>query len=52
MKEETAQKHCENHLTICCASTWSEESRLCYKCDKCGSDVTMEIIFLYQALTT
>lgn len=39
----------KDHKTLCCKSTWTVKGRANYICDKCGKDVTMEIIYLVDA---
>jgi hypothetical protein len=36
--------------TMCCKSTWHRKSRANYRCNKCGGDVTLEIVLLVQAV--
>jgi hypothetical protein len=36
--------------TICCKAKWYRKSRANFRCEKCDKDVTLEIMFLYQAL--
>ena len=36
--------------TMCCKSTWHVKSRANFRCDKCGKDVTLEIVLLAQAV--
>lgn len=30
--------------TMCCESTWHRKSRANFRCDKCDTDVTLEIV--------
>lgn len=39
------------HKTSCCGAEWYRKGRANLRCKKCDEDVTMEIIFLYQALS-
>jgi len=36
--------------TMCCKAKWYRKSRANFRCEKCEKDVTLEIMFLYQAL--
>ncbi len=36
--------------TMCCKTKWYRKSRANFRCEKCEKDVTLEIMFLYQAL--
>ena len=36
--------------TLCCNSEWRRESKLNFKCNKCDNDVTMQMMFAYDAL--
>lgn len=36
--------------TMCCESSWCIKSKLDYRCNKCGKDVTFEIVLLCQAI--
>lgn len=37
--------------TMCCKTKWYRKSRANFRCKKCEKDVTLEIIFLYKALS-
>jgi tRNA(Ile2) C34 agmatinyltransferase TiaS len=37
--------------TLCCKADWYRKSRANFRCKKCEKDVTLEIMFLYKALT-
>ena len=37
--------------TLCCNADFYKKSRANFRCKKCEKDVTLEIIFLYKALT-
>ena len=37
--------------TLCCKAKWYRKSRANFRCKKCEKDVTLEIMFLYKALT-
>jgi hypothetical protein len=37
--------------TLCCKAEWYKKSRLNFRCENCEKDVTLEIMFLYKALT-
>lgn len=37
--------------TTCCNAKWYRKSRANFRCQKCNRDVTLEIVFLYQALS-
>lgn len=37
--------------TMCCNAKWYRKSRANFRCKKCEKDVTLEIIFLYKALS-
>jgi len=36
--------------TLCCNSEWRRESKLNFRCNKCNKDVTMQMMFAYDAL--
>ena len=36
--------------TLCCKADWYRKSRGNFRCKKCEKDVTLEIVFLYEAL--
>ena len=36
--------------TMCCKAKWYRKSRANFRCEKCKKDVTIEVMFLYQAL--
>jgi hypothetical protein len=44
-------KHIAETKTLCCNADWYRKSRANFRCKKCEKDVTLEIIFLYKALT-
>ena len=37
--------------TLCCKAKMYRKSRANFRCKKCNKDVTLEVMFLYQALT-
>jgi tRNA(Ile2) C34 agmatinyltransferase TiaS len=40
----------EKYKPPCCNVGWYVKSRANFRCKKCGKDVTMEVLFLYQAM--
>lgn len=50
MKESEIDIEVANYKTICCNANWEVKERLYYVCSECNKDVTMEIIYLTDAL--
>lgn len=48
---DKADKKITKAKTLCCKAEWYRKSRANFRCKKCDKDVTLEIMFLYQALT-
>ena len=46
------EKELESYKTICCEAGYYQKGRATYICKKCGGDVTMELLLVYQALET
>jgi tRNA(Ile2) C34 agmatinyltransferase TiaS len=40
----------ENVKTLCCNSKWYRKGRANYRCVKCDSDVTIELVLLADAM--
>jgi tRNA(Ile2) C34 agmatinyltransferase TiaS len=44
------KKAIESYKTMCCKAAWKVVGRADFRCTKCDKDVTMEIVFLAEAL--
>lgn len=47
--EADAQSAVNQFKTLCCKSTYTRKGRAHYTCDECGDDITMHLVYLYQA---
>ena len=50
MKENEIDKIITEHKTNCCNVEWYKEKRFVYRCSECKKDITMEIMYLTDAL--
>ena len=44
-------KQIVEYKTLCCKAEWVRKSRANFRCKKCDKDVTLEIMYLYEALS-
>lgn len=44
-------KALKRYKTLCCKSEWERKGRADYRCKSCGKDITLELVFLHEALT-
>ena len=50
MTDQEFDKWLDNdYRTSCCQDKWTRHGCADLRCDKCGGDVTLEIVFIYKA---
>lgn len=50
MTDKEKDKILNNYKTSCCKEGYYRKGRADFRCNKCDADITMELLFLYQAL--